>query len=258
LTNACDLRCSYCYAPKSKARLDPIPLCAWLEELDDNGCFGIGFGGGEPTLHRDFPSLCKFASNSTGLAVTFTTHAHRLHDRLAADLKGNVHFVRVSMDGVGPTYEMLRGRPFDQFRARLETVRDLAPYGINFVVNARTFPDIDAAVSVAIEKGAAEFLLLPERPTLSSEGIDDLTREALCSWVNAFRKDIRLSVSEADATDLPVCNPLAKEKGLRAYAHIDASGLLKRSSFDATGVSIDETGVMNALKALEQTNGRVG
>jgi MoaA/NifB/PqqE/SkfB family radical SAM enzyme len=255
LTNACDLHCSYCYAPKHAARIDPVLLCAWLEELDANGCLGIGFGGGEPTLHHDFPWLCRFAAVSTELAVTFTTHAHRLRERLAADLKGYVHFIRVSMDGVGPTYEFLRGRTFQDFRRRLETIRNVAPFGINFVVNARTFPDIDAAVAIAIESGAVEFLLLPERPVRGGSGIDDLTRGALRSWVKSFRENIRLSVSEADAADLPACDPLPKEKGLRAYVHIDASGVLKRSSFDASGVSIDQNGVMQALRTLKQVNG---
>jgi MoaA/NifB/PqqE/SkfB family radical SAM enzyme len=110
LTNACDLHCPYCYAPKEKARLDYGPLSEWLTELDKAGCFGIGFGGGEPTLHSDFARICKFAATHTNLAVTFTTHGHRLGERLASALAGYVHFVRVSMDGVGATYETLRGK----------------------------------------------------------------------------------------------------------------------------------------------------
>jgi hypothetical protein len=55
------------------------------------------------------------------MAATFTTHAHRLDKALVAKLSGSVHFVRVSMDGVGATYEKLRGRPFDALRERLRT-----------------------------------------------------------------------------------------------------------------------------------------
>jgi hypothetical protein len=48
LTNACDLRCPYCYAPKHSANLNYDQVTGWLKELDDGGCFGVGFGGGDP------------------------------------------------------------------------------------------------------------------------------------------------------------------------------------------------------------------
>ena len=52
LTNACDLRCPYCYAPKDGGNLDIGLLAGWLVELDRHGCLGVGFGGGEPTLYK--------------------------------------------------------------------------------------------------------------------------------------------------------------------------------------------------------------
>src|SRR5689334_21178495 len=45
LTNACDLRCAYCFAPKHPAILPFDRACRWLRELDVNGTLGIGFGG---------------------------------------------------------------------------------------------------------------------------------------------------------------------------------------------------------------------
>jgi MoaA/NifB/PqqE/SkfB family radical SAM enzyme len=250
LTNACDLACPHCYAPKVPAALDFQRLTGWLEELDAYGCLGVGFGGGEPTLYRRFAELCRYAAQRTRLAVTFTTHAHHLTDDLVASLTGNVHFVRVSMDGVGPTYEALRGRPFAELRHRLQTVSALAPFGINFVVNARTLPDLDAATELAAEVGAAEFLLLPEQPVRGKGGIDEHTARVLQRWVDLYRGTVPLAVSEAGAEGLPTCNPLEAETGLRAYAHIDASGVLKRSSYETDGMAIDKNGVMRALAIL--------
>ena len=51
LTNRCDLKCDFCYAPKNRHELSFEQLKLWLTELDRNGCLGVGFGGGEPTLH---------------------------------------------------------------------------------------------------------------------------------------------------------------------------------------------------------------
>lgn len=251
LTNACDLRCPYCYAPKRPAMLKNDRLIAWLDELDANGCLGVGFGGGEPTLYRGLAELCRHTARNTGLAVTFTTHAHHLDDHLAAHLEGNVHFVRVSMDGVGTTYEMLRGRSFAALRRRFDTIRDLAPFGINFVVNAQTFPDLDAGIALAAEVGAIEFLLLPERTARRRRGIDKRTFQAMCDWASSYPGTVRLSVSEADADGLPICDPLAQETGLRAFAHIDALGVLKKTSYDRDGVPIGVDGVMQAMRALK-------
>jgi len=251
LTNACDLSCPYCFAPKGSAQLGVEQVTSWLDELDANGCLGVGFGGGEPTLYRHFAELCRYATQRTRLAVTFTTHGHHLDGKLLSALAGNVHFLRVSMDGVGDTYESLRARSFVALRQRLETVHMLAPFGINYVVNARTLPELDSAVRLAAEVGAAEFLLLPEQPVRGIGGIDSSTLEQLRNWVDLYSGTIPLVVSEAGADFLPTCSALAGETGLRSYAHIDASGILKRSSYHSDGVAIGTSGVMRALNELQ-------
>src|SRR4030081_1714042 len=43
LINACDLRCTYCYAPKAPGRLNLDQLVGWLVNLDVEGCLGVGF-----------------------------------------------------------------------------------------------------------------------------------------------------------------------------------------------------------------------
>ena len=72
LTNACDLVCPHCFAPKTHAVLDFKTVVSWLVELDANGTIGVGFGGGEPTLYPHFAELCSYAANKTGLA----SHVH--------------------------------------------------------------------------------------------------------------------------------------------------------------------------------------
>lgn len=105
LTNRCDLACAHCYAPKSRDELRFDTVTRWLAELDAAGTFGVGFGGGEPTLHPEFVKLCQYAAHETRLSVSFTTHGHHVDKELAERLLGSVHFIRVSMDGVGATYE---------------------------------------------------------------------------------------------------------------------------------------------------------
>lgn len=55
LTNACELRCPFCYAPKVPGRLKANAVLSWVAELGRAGALGIGFGGGEPTAHPTSP-----------------------------------------------------------------------------------------------------------------------------------------------------------------------------------------------------------
>jgi sulfatase maturation enzyme AslB (radical SAM superfamily) len=251
LTNACDLACPHCYAPKNPAILAFDELTSWLADLDANGCIGVGFGGGEPTLYPRLTELCFYAARKTNLAVTMTTHAHRLSDQLLNELAGNLHFVRVSMDGVGPTYESIRCRPFDALLERITALKRVTRFGINFVVNTKTIEDLDAAVQLAANLGASEFLLLPEEPVGRGVGIDNKTSITLRKWANGYRGSVPLAVSEGGAEGLPTCSPLNAEMGLAAFAHIDASGIIKRTSYDTSGILIRENGVMAALDKLK-------
>ena len=254
LTNTCDLACWYCFAPKSRATLPYDNVISWLNELETNGTIGVGFGGGEPTLYRRFAELCSYASNNTRLAVTFTTHGHHLSESLLEELKGNVHFIRVSMDGVQATYERLRGRSFQSLRRRFSAIRELAPFGINYVVNTETFHDLAAAVALAADEGVTEILLLPEQAANGRGGISAETVKELRAWLTTYRGTVRLTISERGAEDMPTCNPFEAEKGLHAYAHVTADGVLKTTSYDTTGVAITSDGFLPALYRLNKAN----
>ena len=254
LTNACDLRCGFCYAPKHVARLDIEAATAWALELDQGGCLGLGFGGGEPTLHPHFVSLCQRVAADTQLAISFTTHGHRLTTDLAEDLAGSVHFVRVSMDGVGETYGRIRGRSFSALIEKLQLASTIAPFGVNYVVNADTIEHLDEAAAVAFEHGATEILLLPERPVAGAGGIDGATSTALVEWIQRNTR-YRLAISDAGPVEgIPVASPFDDVDGLTGYAHIDASGWLRSSSFSLDGVPIRST----VGAALAQLRNRVG
>ncbi|QEA39159.1 radical SAM protein [Pistricoccus aurantiacus] len=253
LTNVCDLHCAYCYAPKHKASLHTDQVLGWLKELDNEGCFGIGFGGGEPTLHPDFVDICKRAARETQLAVTFTTHGHRLTPQLVEHLKGSIHFARISVDGVGRTYEKQRGKKFASLLRGMESIANLSPFGINVVVNEHTVAELDVISELAQKVGASELLLLPQQATTAVASMDKMVGRALQDWVSNYRGKVRLAVSEVGASGLPTCDPLPDERGLQSYAHIDASGVLRASSYSPAGVKIGDASVLWALKQLRNT-----
>jgi len=254
LTNACDLACSFCYAPKRPAVLDVDRVAAWAVELASAGCLGVGFGGGEPTLYRRLPQLCREITSTTHLALTLTTHGQRWTPKLVRELSGNVHFVRVSIDGVGSVYEQIRGRSFADVSRRVELIASAFPLGVNTVVNSAVLPTLDEVAAFAVSHGALELLLLPQQPTRLLPGADDDVVAALRDWIHGYRGPLRLAIGAApdsgDLVGLPVADPLPGEVGLRSYAHVDASGWLRRSSYDTDGVPVGTGGVLASLDRL--------
>lgn len=250
LTNRCDLACNHCYAPKSRDELRFDIATRWLGELDEHGTLGVGFGGGEPTLHPEFVKLCQYAAHETQLSVSFTTHGHHIGNELAERLRGSVHFIRVSMDGVGATYESIRRRSFTDLLERLEDVQSISRFGVNVVVNEYTLPELNQVARVSADAGACELLLLPQMPVRSVRAASGDTLQGLRHWVDDYKGPLKLCINELSAEGFPTCDPLVQERGLRAYAHIDAKGVLKPSSYSDTGVQLSDSSVLQALDQL--------
>jgi hypothetical protein len=72
-------------------------------------------------------------------------------------------------------------------------------------------------------------------------------------WARSYNGPVPLSVSAHTSTSLPTAEPLSLESGLRSYAHIDATGYLRATSYSPNGVVVDEAGVLSALRELEET-----
>jgi len=253
LTNACELRCPFCYAPKTPGRLEPDAVVRWVRELDSAGCLGVGFGGGEPTAHPDFADICGQVSAETSLALTMTTHAHRIDERLADALRGALHFIRVSVDAVGDDYERIRSRSFDALRARIDTVASISSFGINMVVGDDTLHQLDPVAAFAASCGAAELLLLPQQPVPAKAGLTPAGAAQLAVWVRRYHGPLRLAISRLGTPDgLPLADPFSlAEDSLRAHAHVDAAGYLRSDAYSLERVVIGDS-ILDAADALQE------
>lgn len=254
LTNACDLACPYCYAPKSQATLSFEQVINWATELDELGCIEVGFGGGEPTLVPGFASLCQELTRCTALAVQFTTHGHHLSPDMCKHLIGAVHFIRISIDGVGKTYEKFRRKPFSSVLHQLRLIKEIAPFGINCVVNVDSIRELDQVLEVAVEFGAQDLLLLPELATKSRAGFDPQCQSQLRTWIVSNMAAARIAISASACTDgLPKACPFQFDRDVDSYLHIDARGYLKRTSFVTSGILIGNKPIHSAIDALKET-----
>lgn len=245
ITNLCDLRCKYCYAPKTSHSLSIESIYNWCRELDANGCLGIGLGGGEPTLHSDFFEICDRISQATDLAVSVTTHLNRLDCEGLDRLCEVTHFVRVSMDGVGDTYEKLRQRSFAELKSKIAYLAKKMRIGLNFVVNEDTIGDLEDASRIASELGVAEFVLLPQVQTAQVARVPCEVENRMRKWITTYSGSLQISISEsAVAEGISISNPFRDTCG--AYAHVDAMGFLKETSFSVSGTPIGDNGFMAA------------
>lgn len=255
LTNACDLECTHCYASKKPSRLNLSTLKNWLLELDKADCFGVGFGGGEPLLYPGFFELCDFAYKNTDMAITLTTHGHRLCEKSIARLESSVNFIRVSMDGVEETYEKIRGASFSTLLEKLALLKHRVPFGINCVVNAITIKDLPLVAKIAEKYHAKELLLLPELGHGRGSMIASSTLAELAHWIKSYEGSVQLALSNSHADLVEFEKPLSKETEELGFAHISADGVLRRSSFDATGQPITDRGVIDAFNNLVVSGG---
>lgn len=258
LTNACELACSYCYASKAPARLSHDHIIAWAIDLDRNGCFGVGFGGGEPTLFPEFARLCREVHSSTALAITMTTHGHRFNDALVNNLTGFVEFIRLSMDGIDTTYTRLRGRPFAEFQEKLALVRATSRFGINYVVNPDTIADLPRAADFAFENGAEEFLLLPETGSGGTVSVGPEVIRQASKWVNENYQRCRLATSAhgGECLDAPMLLSRDVQHESYDFLHVDAFGNLKKSAFSNNGVALAaESSIIEGINKIRNNNG---
>lgn len=254
LTNACELSCSFCYAPKSPHALRFEDVVGWCREADGAGSLAVGFGGGEPTLFPRFAELCSTVHSQTSLGVTMTTHGHRFTAELSKKLTGAVDFIRVSMDGLGEDYEKTRGASFVTFGEKLHIIAETAPFGINVVISEELLPHLSAILDFVASRGARQLLLLPK---CSADGVITLSPSALnqlAAWMNENMRFFPLasSLHGADEMALPILPIVGQDGGSREHLHIDARSILRTTAFAPRGISLQARNLMDAINTLRE------
>ena len=246
LTGRCNLHCQHCFVPKSDRELPYDRLLEWLQELDDNGCLGVGFGGGEPLLYSRIVEVCDFVHTKTKMACTMTTNGVLLNDKMISRLSHSLNFCRISMDGVGKTHGTLRGTSFESLLSVIHKTVKSIKVGINYLVNDLTIGELDRAAQIAEQEGISELLLLPEVSTNSELNVSDACMCQLKKWVEDYDGPIPIRVSETIMDVFPNAVALPGDKSCRAYMHIDCNGILKSTSFSSSGVKIAD-GLIRSL-----------
>ncbi len=164
-TLACDQRCLHC-GPRSAHRrpneLTTDEALRLVRELADLGVGEVVLIGGEAYLRDDFILVIR-AIREAGMACGVTTGGYNLtRARADAMVEAGVQSVSVSIDGLAPAHDHVRGRPQSWERA-LAALRHVKAAGArpscNTQVNQRSRHDLLALADVLGEVGVRAWQL---------------------------------------------------------------------------------------------------
>jgi MoaA/NifB/PqqE/SkfB family radical SAM enzyme len=248
VTNTCDLSCGFCYAPKSRHTLSVSEIIQWCREFDQLGTLEIAFGGGEPTLFPGLAEVCRRIWTETQLGISITTHGHHLNEELWKSLKGFVSVIRVSIDAPEPLYTAIRGLPLAGPIRNIRRIEEQVPIGVNTVVNAQTLGRLDELAVMVRDLGAVDWLLLPEIEN-GTFTLSDSEWRAPDNWIVAHADALNLRTTTNARPHLT--GPFLLDGAPQDYAHISASGYLRRCSYETGGISLrDQPSMLTALREL--------
>lgn len=227
----CNHRCGWCVDPQHGRTALPAGVAyRLLDELRALGVQGIVYkGGGEPTLHPDFPAFLEHA-RKRAFEVGVVTNGSRLGE-LDEVLAAHASYVRISVDGPNAaSHAAVHGvRDFDQVVAGVENLvrcrgsQRHPVIGVSFAMDYAVIGQIDSAVELGDRLGVDYVLFRP--PFFEEVGRQSTmtiiqthaVRQAFEDARQAYRGPMRVLVdhwvSDAEASDLDEAAPPSPRRG---------------------------------------------
>jgi uncharacterized protein len=170
VTNACNLRCPYCYISKSNDGMTESvwrsSIAAVMRSAQSNGfeAVKLKYAGGEASLHsRHLLTMHEYAKGLAGerglsLQATLLSNGVSLPPALVQMLKAEQIRVMISLDGVGDQHDVQRpfvnGKP--SFRFVDATIRDLLERGhpphLSITITSRNARGVPEVVRYALDR----------------------------------------------------------------------------------------------------------
>ena len=203
-TNVCNQGCLFCSYRQagysSNETFDArqsIPTNKLMEIVDSCETMGVRAiqltGGGEPTCHPSFLSLCDTILNC-GIDLALVTNGSRLTESHLSCLQ-KAKWVRVSIDaGCAATYAKIRRvepRIYERVRDNIRILTEQKEHptvGVGFVVNKDNWKEIIPAARAAWEDGADNIRFSAVFQDQGAEYFKDFRKEAeaLCKKAEAM------------------------------------------------------------------------
>ena len=160
VTQRCNLSCIHCLskAGDDSGRELTYDQCLHvIDQLSFHQVFQINFGGGEPFLREDFPSILD-ACHRKSLVTCVSTNGTLFEENVLDFLKGReMVYLQVSLDGgTSVTNDSIRG--LGTFKKVVKGMERLnkweIPFSINMVLTRLNYPEISSLYTLAKDYGA--------------------------------------------------------------------------------------------------------
>jgi radical SAM protein with 4Fe4S-binding SPASM domain len=165
ITLACDLACQHCGSRAGRRRRDELNTAEALDlvgQIAELGARDVGLIGGEAYLRKDWLQIVA-AIRAAGMQCDLQTGGRNLTDeRVARAAEAGLCGVGISIDGIGPLHDELRGVP-GSFEAAMAALRRVNAHGlmsaVNTQINARSLPQLREIMDLIIDAGATNWQL---------------------------------------------------------------------------------------------------
>src|SRR4051812_10893807 len=139
ITLKCDLACNHCGSRAGSARTKELSTEECFDivhQLAALGCREVTIIGGEAYLRKDWVDIIREIRKS-GMRSTMTSGGRNLtEERVKAAAEAGLEGVSISIDGLEPTHDRIRGVQ-GSFKAALATIERLKRNGIQVGVNTQ-------------------------------------------------------------------------------------------------------------------------
>jgi radical SAM protein with 4Fe4S-binding SPASM domain len=158
ITTRCNLRCAHCFhGDTEKADLSIEQVERVMEEFEQLQGIRLLVSGGEPLMHPQFWEINELFDQFSFRTMLLSNGTLFKDQSTAARLRANE--VQVSLDGVGPSHDALRGPgSYDQALKGITALTDAGvDISIATMVHAGNLGDFDTLESVVTDVGAKEW-----------------------------------------------------------------------------------------------------
>lgn len=175
VTNFCNLACSHCLSSSDSHKSDTLTF-ETIEDIADQceevGVFYVKVGGGEPLLYPRILELIDML-NAHSLDVSLTTNGTMIKPELAGKLRDRSVKTSVSIDGIQPTHDAIRGK--GTYEKAVSALRILKEEGSDVSIRTTLFPSNIADIPDLVELAEQyDVILKIRRAKPSGRAIDNM------------------------------------------------------------------------------------
>ena len=199
ITLKCNLACSHCGSRAGTARaaeLTTPEAFDLVRQLAEVGIREVALIGGEAFLRPDWLDIAH-AISSAGMVCSMTTGGYGLSPENARRMKkAGMRHVSVSVDGLQPAHDRLRGKP-GSFAAATAAMRHLAEadllVGANTQINRLTAPDLPELYDTLRDAGMGAWQMQLTVPSGNAADHPEVLLQP-CELIDLYEMLARLAV----------------------------------------------------------------